>query len=201
MKVYATLGAAALASTLIAAPAAANPSWTGCHVGIHAGDTVAASEISVPGFASLDGLSSEGGQIGPVAGCDVQIERFVLGGFIDYAFRSVDTKVTLGGLSESVGLENAWSIGGRAGVLLTPHTLAYGLVAYQRSDFDDAGSGLISDLSGIAVGGGLETEFSPGWALRGEYRYVDYSGEDILGIADLDTSEHSFRAGLVWKFH
>jgi opacity protein-like surface antigen len=109
--------------------------------------------------------------------------------------------VTLGGASASVGLEDAWSIGARAGLLITPHTLAYGLLAYQESDFDDAGTGLISSLSGVAVGGGLETEFSPGWRLRGEYRYVDYSGEDVLGIADLDTSEHSFRAGLVWKFH
>lgn len=194
---YATL-AAALAMSASAAEA---QSWTGCYVGVYAGYTVAASEISVPGFASLEGLSSEGGQIGPIGGCDLQLDRLVVGAFADYAFRSVDTTVTLGGFSESVGLENAWSIGGRAGFLITPQTLAYGLVAYQESDFDDAGTGIISDLSGIAFGGGLETEFSPGWRLRGEYRYVDYSSKDILGVAELDTSEHSFRAGLVWKFH
>jgi len=199
-KAYATLAAILLSS----APALAveGQNWTGCYVGLQGGYTTANTDIGIGGLASIDGIGSQGAEFVPVAGCDAQVfDRFVLGGFVDYALRSVDTKVSLGGSSVTVGLEDAWSIGGRAGVLVNPSTLAYGLVAYQHTDFDDAGAGLISDLSGVAVGGGIETVFSPGWSLRAEYRFVSYDDKDLGGVGNLDTEEHAFRAGLIWRFH
>lgn len=98
------------------------------------------------------------------------------------------------------GLDDAWSVGGRAGFLVTPTTLVYALVAYQQTDVDDAGTGLVSSLSGFGGGGGIETEVSPGWLLRGEYRYVGYDDKMIGGLVNLATDEHQVRAGLVWRF-
>jgi opacity protein-like surface antigen len=189
--------AALLASFAVPAQAGG---WAGCYVGAHGGYAVADHEISVPGLFGLDGISGEGAQGGPVAGCDLQADRFVLGAFADYSFRSVETTLSLFGGSASVGLEDAWSAGLRAGYLVQPTTLVYGLVAYTQTDVDDAGTGLVSDLDGIAYGGGIETEIGAGWALRGEYRFVDYDTANIAGVVDLDSNEHQARAALVWKF-
>lgn len=200
MKSAATLAAAAL--MLGAAPLSANAAgWTGCYAGAHGGYAIAAHDVSVPALsASVDGVSSEGFQGGPIIGCDFQADRFVIGAFADYAFRSVDTDVTIGATAASGGLEDAWSAGIRAGVLVSPQTLVYGLAVYQHSDVDDAGTGFLSDVEGFGGGGGIETEISPGWALRGEYRYIAYDDEDIAGVANIDTDEHSFRAAIVWRF-
>lgn len=183
-------------------PAAHAGSWTGCYVGVQGGYAIAAHEVGIGGVFTLDGISSEGVQGGPVVGCDWQAsDRIVLGAFADYAFRSVDTGVSLGGASASIGLDNAWSVGARAGVLVAPQTLVYGLAVYQRTDVDDAGTGLVSSLNGIGGGGGIEVGLAPGWSVRGEYRYVAYDGESIAGIATIDTDEHQVRAGLVWRFY
>jgi len=203
MKLTATLAAALAVALAGLAPlsSAHAGGWTGCYAGAHGGYAVGASEIAIGGVASLDGISSEGAEGGPLIGCDLQTtDRIVFGAFADYAFRSVDTKLTLGGASAFVGLEDAWSVGVRAGWLVSPQTLVYGLAVYQHTDFDDAGSGLISDLSGFGGGAGIETEILPGLALRGEYRYVAYDDESIAGVATLDTDEHQVRAGLVWRF-
>ena len=197
MKGFAPL-ALLLAALLVASPAAAG-SWTGCYIGAHGGYAVAAHDVSVPGLFGLDGISSEGAQGGPVVGCDLQADRFVIGAFADYAFRSVETNVSLFGSSASVGLEDAWSAGVRAGYLVQPTTLVYGLIAYQHTDVDDLGSGLLSDLDGVAGGGGIETQIGGGWSLRGEYRYVAYDTANIGGLVDIDTTEHTARAALVWK--
>ncbi|MGE0022493.1 MAG: outer membrane protein [Hyphomicrobium sp.] len=192
--------AAALSALLVAAPAQAGNNWAGCYVGVHGGYAVADHDVSVPGLFGLDGISGEGAQGGPVVGCDFTAGQVVVGAFADYAFRSVDTTVTLGGSQASVGLEDAWSAGLRAGWLFTPQTLVYGLVSYQSTEVDDLGIGLLSDLDGIGWGGGLETELGGGLTLRGEYRFVDYDTARIGGLVDLDTNEHQARVGVVYRF-
>lgn len=198
-----TTSTAVLAAAIFAAlsaPATAG-SWTGCHLGIQGGYALADHAVSVPGYGSLDGISGDGFQGGPVIGCDAQLfDRFVVGAFADYSFRDVETSFSFGGSSGSVALEDAWSVGARAGILINPATLVYGLIAYHHSDVNDLGSGFVSDLHGIAGGGGIETEIASGWALRGEYRYVAYDDKSVGGVADLDSDEHQVRAALVWRF-
>lgn len=199
MKIRFALAALSTALLFASSPALAG-SWTGCYVGLQGGYAIADHDVSVPGLVSLDGISGEGFQGGPTAGCDLQFDRFVVGAFADYSFRNVDTSASLFGASATVGFEDAWSVGGRAGVLLTPDTLVYGLAAYQHTEVNDLGTGLLSDLDGWAGGAGIEVGFSPGWSLRGEYRYVAYEDAKIGGFVDLDSSEHQARIGLNYRF-
>jgi len=200
MKSRLVMAALSVLAMLTVLPQAHAGGWTGCYVGAQGGYAVAPHEIGIAGLASIDGISSEGFQGGPVIGCDLEVsDRFVFGAFADYAFRSVDTDISLFGGSASVGLEDAWSVGARAGYLVTPQTLVYALVSYQRSDVNDAGTGLLpSDVDGFGGGAGIETGLAPGWSLRGEYRYVAYDGVNI-GPVSIDTDEHQVRAGLVWR--
>lgn len=195
--------AAALALALLAgAPAAGAGGWTGCYAGVQGGYAMANHDVDVGGVVAVDGIGGEGFEGGPLIGCDLQIgDRFVVGALADYAFRDVETSASAFGSGVSVGLTDAWSVGARAGFLVTPTTLVYALAAFQHTEVDDAGSGLLSSLEGIAVGGGLETELAAGWALRGEYRFVAYDGETIAGVVGIETDEQQGRIGLVYRFH
>lgn len=209
---------------------AAEAKWTGCYGGVQGGYTMAAHDttLSTPALGgasvNIDSLSAEDVAAGIVVGCDLQVtERVVFGLMGDYSWRDLEQGNTLsiGGGAITAGtdfaLEDSWSIGARAGVLLNPQTLAYLLVAYHETDVSDltvflntpGPSGSVSfdvdQMTGWAFGGGLEAEVMPGFYLRGEYRYLDYDDETIalapgLLDLDLDTTEHIARVGLVYKF-
>ena len=103
-------------------------------------------------------------------------------------------------------LKNAWTVGGRAGVLVTPSTLAYGLLGYSWFDFDNlrvsvvdsssgGGGGFSGTLNepirnGITVGGGIEQKITPDLSLRAEYRFTDL-GDIDQAIETVKIDRHS----------
>lgn len=202
------------------APAKAEGRWTGCSVGAHVGYGVGDLQISAeagPFAANLDGLSSRGFQGGVNAGCDYQMQRFVIGAFADYTFQDVEfsaglsvpaVPVTL--LGVNVAIEDQWSIGGRAGFLANDSTLLYGLVAYTQAKTSGGvtlgGTGFpldTPDLSGWSVGAGIETRLADNWYLKGEYRYTMFDTEsyDFGGArVDFDQDLHAVRVGLSYRF-
>lgn len=88
----------ALASMAFAAPASAgwHGCWVGANVGMSATDTETSLDFAATNIATVDGFAASGAQAGLGVGCDVQIERFVLGAFADYQWLDGDFSISSG---------------------------------------------------------------------------------------------------------
>src|SRR4029079_10972488 len=129
-------------------PALAQADWNQFYVsaGVGAG-TLTDDGRNNP--SDTQGHISYGGPIGGDlgwglgAGVDAELSRlFVVGAFANFDWSSIDTRGTLHIDSTTVDvsafeLKNAWTVGGRAGVLITSSTLVYGLLGYSWLDFDN----------------------------------------------------------------
>jgi opacity protein-like surface antigen len=187
----------------------------------------------------LSGIGGQGwmGRIG--AGYDFQMgddnSGFILGIFGDYSFGDMSSKVNVGGEkckgneceSASFGsyklkAENSWFVGGRAGWLMNPNTLIYGLVGYSEFDFKgtlnlgsegpfgglngdngDYGASYKYSNGGLTWGVGLETK--PGdflgmntsnWTFKMEYRYHDLDSKNVYSEVFVDEEEFSSGFGI-----
>jgi len=221
-----------------APPRAAN--WSGCYVDAGVGYgmwTQDHSAITDPGSATLTPTPTTGGEgwLGRVGGgCDYQfalpkLGNFVVGAFADYDFASLS-----GTFQESlvgtVGNEKetgAWSVGARAGYLVTPNLLAYLDAGYTQARFGQIG--LFTDTipsvatpfaigantyNGWFLGSGAEyfLQRLPGLFWRSEYRYASYGSADIpivftptgalTGVGmHTDKQVQTVTTGLVYKFN
>lgn len=217
--------ALALAATCVASAAQAqSPS---CYVGAKLGYTMANTETSldlgpgliapgpVPGALVVDGFGGEGVSGGIGGGCDVRMQQFVFGVFGDYDWHGVEFSASSGipgftGDLITLDIESQWTLGGRAGVMASSTTLVYGLVGWTQVQTSDLESPLLNasfdvgELNGLVVGGGMETEVSPGLWLGAEYRYTKLDDEDIsiipnVASVNLDTGMHSAYVTLKYK--
>ena len=104
------------------------------------------AELALP---TVQGHVSYGGPVGGDVGwevgtgIDAQLgQMFVVGAFANFDWSNIDTTGTFHSDSTTVhvsafDLKNAWTVGGRAGVLVTPSTLAYAILGYSWFDFDN----------------------------------------------------------------
>jgi outer membrane immunogenic protein len=177
-----------------AVPAVLAPStsWTGCYIGGGGGYAISNTEVSVPGFLTIDGLGAEGHTFFAGGGCDIQMGQVVVGGWADYTWdQDHDFTISAFGGSISTGINERWAAGGRAGVLVGG-ALAYGLVGYTDADLD------IGSHAGVVYGGGVELPIGSGFSLKTEYRYSDLETVRYSGI-DVDPDVHEVRASLNYK--
>jgi outer membrane immunogenic protein len=162
------------------------------------------------------------GWIGTVeGGYDIQINNFVLGISGDYTWSGIEGQASifgdvcyeapLGGpdgddddcsnnvvsdrpdVTYTLETGDSWSVIGRAGFLLNPNSLLYGLGGYTHTSMnadvtlnsDPTGSvELMSydyDRDGWTWGLGLETLFAPNWSAKIEYRNTSWSEEETVG--------------------
>jgi opacity protein-like surface antigen len=177
----------------VQAALAPSTSWTGCFAGVAGGWGVSKTEVSVPPFASLDGLGADGGILGVLGGCDLQMGQVVVGGFASYDWHQDHAvNVTVGPTSIDLAtLEEQWTAGGRAGVLVGPG-LVYGLAGYTEAKLD------IGTHSGWVYGAGLELPIGAGLSIRGEYTYSDLDSE-AYGPLVVDPDVHAVKAALTYK--
>lgn len=223
-----------LAAGMIAAmPAQAQ--WTGCHVGAHVGygathhDT--SLDVVTPGLAGSAlnvPLSSQGGAVGLGAGCDLQLQKLVIGAFGDYSWLSQTMEVTsplLAGLGGGalnpiarLELDTSWTIGARAGLLLgqANSTLVYGLIGYTRMDTANGltllgtagGTFGVPTFEGWTYGGGVSTELAKNIRLTAEYRYTKLDSVDVPVLAGpggslsvgIQPDMHTARLGISYAF-
>ncbi len=239
------------------APVVAAVSWTGCYVGGGGGYGMYYQENrgyddGVPfnggrGFLNrtqiTDTFSTGGkGWFGTVqGGCDYQFNTgpwaIVVGAFADYDFadikgRRADPLGNLFGSPPGVGDEkmtDAWSVGGRVGVLVTPQLLAYFSGGYSEARFSSTTYtnlfgppfGLLtgqytqgSTFKGWFVGAGDEyaLSFLPGLFWKTEARAYHYDGQtqynyfnntNIRTGSSYDAEKwvYSVRSELVWRFN
>ena len=197
----------ARAADLIEPVAVTGYNWSGFYVGAGGGGGAVVRELSIPGLFTLDGTGGEGWFGEVTTGYDHMLtDRILVGVFADYRFGGIETDFQIAGLGFGFtnSLEQGWDVGGRIGFLLTPETLAYGLLAWSHQDFEISTpfGGLEWDADGYAVGGGLETVLGGNWTLKGEYRYTQYDPLDLfgLGLINLEPATHTFHASLNYRF-
>jgi outer membrane immunogenic protein len=169
--------------------------WTGVYIGVQGGYGNADHKLSVEAYnaeesavlGSLDGLNSRGFIGGGRIGYDFQLGRFVAGPFADYNFSNIDSELKIGSQSATVEKGDEWTLGGRAGLLVTPATLIYGLVGYTQTNYalHASGAGKLGDqdFKGLTGGAGIETALTKNLFIGLEYQHTWYDGETIADSA------------------
>jgi outer membrane immunogenic protein len=174
--------------------------WTGFHVDGSVGWGATRSEFETQwdgGKAiNADNLLLTGG-----VGWDAQIGNMVLGVMAD---------VTASDINDP---EWQWFVGARAGMLVTPKTLVYGLVGYTETidgqlAFKAIEATKFKDIAGLTYGGGIEHLYVQGWSLKAEYRYVQFGDETapngvkdgLKDGTDVESGAHQVRFGVSRRF-
>src|SRR5262245_5271002 len=228
--------APALAADIpIGAPAPVLPtySWTACYVGAGAGYGMWNQEVrrfTDAGVSSQQVTFGGRGWTGTVqGGCDYQVgSTWVIGAFADYDFGSLKGHFSHPTLAE-VGdekMKSSWAVGGRLGWTPFERLLTYFSAGYTQAEVDrinlttnvapfTAATGFYPShtYTGWFLGSGYEYAVSwlPGFTWKTEYRFADYSADDLRRISvatGLPVSEginshkyvQSVRTELVWRF-
>ena len=223
-RMISRLGFAVAAITLIAL--AAQPArsegtkvnWTGCYGGGGLGmaSTVTKADAEIVGVGNLltvDGVGTGGAAWTIIGGCDVQVGRFVVGAFADYTWHDQTWSVSSGllpGTIASLDIQSQWTIGGRAGVTVG-NALVYGLVGYTRLTTGDLSipiipiSFTVPEMTGWALGGGVDLALGNGFHLGAEYRYQMFDRETIALVPNalnlgLEPDMHTIQGRLTYRF-
>jgi outer membrane immunogenic protein len=224
------LGAAAdLKAPVYKAPPApvAAYGWTGCYLGIEGGgawgrsDQIANGPV---GFGSTTGgYDVSGGLVGGTAGCNYQVNNWVLGveGDMSWADTSgTGTNVPPFVAGTVVGTREHWlaTIRGRVGFTPVERWLVYATGGFAAADVEatiaTAAVGSFADTqtrTGWTAGVGVETAFWGRWTAKLEYLHVEFSSQTYftpspapgLGIntrSDVPLTNEIVRAGVNLHF-
>ncbi|MBR0828379.1 porin family protein [Bradyrhizobium manausense] len=211
------------------APVAAAPvaNWTGCYVAGGGGGAYTRNdhnEYNTTTGVSLLGNSTAGasGWFATVgAGCDYQVNNFVVGLFGDYDVMDVSGDTTaVGFLTGTRKQDSQWAVGGRVGYLVLPQLLTYFSGGYTQAHWKstdyNAFLGAPFSTSGFTRGGWFigsgdeyALSFIPGMFWKTEYRYSEFDRADVDIVSTIPTGlaqtnkfrEHSVRSELVYRFN
>jgi outer membrane immunogenic protein len=140
-------------------------SWEGSYIG------------GQVGYADFGGE----GVIGGVhAGYDFQRGIIVFGPYASVNWSGAEIKAPNGVVDKGID----WSIGGRAGVLVSPRILAYGKVGFTQVEYNFSGGTDV--LNGAEFGGGAEYNVAPGLFVGAEYLRRELHDGDVnenIGLA------------------
>ena len=186
--------------------APAGSDWTGFYIGADVGGGAVVDELKF-GPVDFNGIGGEGALGGLMAGYNHQMNNIVLGLQGEVGYDDLRTKATAPGFKLDAQQGLVASLSARAGLLVTPETLAYIIGGYSYSEYKtkiNAGGSTAfkQNYDGFHIGGGLEAMISPNATVRVEYRYTQYSGEDwgTGGAVDVAPSTHTGTVGVAWTF-
>ena len=185
-------------------PMVTGPDWTGFYIGANAGGGAVVDELEI-GSVDYNGIGGEGALGGLMAGYNHQMNNIVLGLQGEVGYDDLRTKATAPGFKLDAQQGLVASLSARAGLLVTPETLAYIIGGYSHSEYKTKLTGLGTfkqNYDGFHVGGGLEAMISPNATVRVEYRYTSYGSEDwgSGGLVDVSPSTHTGTVGVAWTF-
>ena len=190
-------------------PMITGPGWTGFYIGANGGGGAVVNEIEVPALGGLDvnGIGGEGALGSIMAGYNHQMNNIVLGLQGEVGYDDLHTNVDVPGIGFTLDAQQGLvaSLSARAGLLVTPETLAYIIGGYSYSEYKTKLTGLGTfkqNYDGFHVGGGLEAMISPNATVRVEYRYTSYGSEvwGSGGLVDVSPSTHTGTVGVAWNF-
>lgn len=204
-------------------------SWSQFYTGAGLGFDFATGRSSlapIGGPAAFNFTGLQGADLGmsAFAGIDVQVgSRFVVGGFLDYDWsnqKSNFSAVTswMNFSASLPSLDQGWTVGGRAGVLVSPDVLLYGLAGFSEMKLNNWGITYTPPKGtdfrvqeakltarGYTVGFGAEYRLANNVSLRGEYRYVGLGSNTTVDTQNgatwtTDLSEHVVRISAAYRF-
>ncbi len=209
---FVALSAPALSADSLVATGESIYDWSGFHVGIGGGRGAVIHDASTAqlGGVSLDGIGGDGifGEIS--AGYDhVFSNGVVLGAIVSGRWGNVKstantgTALLVGGFVGDVEATYGFDAVARLGYSITPKTLAFVLGGYSWQRFELSSNLLNTNWNegGYVLGIGMETAFRDNWTLRSEYRYANYSSENVAGLVTTDPSIHTFRTTLNYRLN
>jgi len=221
---------------------AAAPSWTGCYIGAGWGYGMLDDDRSVSvGGTVLTTTTSSGGKgwLGRVGGgCDYQFAGatpfgpLVIGLFGDYDFADIkgnygdplNGNSFTGFKSGTQKISDAWYVGARAGLLVTPSVLTYVSGGWTGAHVDAINLNFLNgtfsgrtlpaqNANGWFLGSGFEYAFTflpvKGLFWRNEYRYASYSdynqnyfsgGVPGSRVVHNSLDVQTITTSLVWRF-
>ncbi|KRR15265.1 hypothetical protein CQ14_28530 [Bradyrhizobium lablabi] len=212
-------------------------SWTGCYIAAGGGGAYSNNDhseiVAATGlprtFNETTGARGWFGTVG--AGCDYQVDRFVIGVFGDYDFMDVRGDIGFDGTNfiRGVGSQKQdyqWAVGGRVGYVITPQLLTYFSAGYTEGHWKGTsfsqlgfGPGPFWNMPGFTRGGwfiGAGDEYAlsflPGLFWKTEYRYSEFDRANVavsFAATGIPTAfqmteklrEHSVRSELVYRFN
>jgi outer membrane immunogenic protein len=215
--------ALALAWFYLSAARAEAGSFTGCYGGGAAGYTHALGKLT-EGYASeeysdahvIDSLGAGGETFAVLAGCDMQVQKFVFGVWGDFSWHNADFSEGWAGepADLATGLDTSWAVGGRAGYVFVPGAMVYVLAGYTQAELNDVTSPAdgpeariaVPSLEGYVLGAGSEVGLGGGLYLDVRGTYANYDKVSITGpdfdegeFADLDVDVLTARVGLIYR--
>lgn len=190
------LAAASTAAMAVPAAAQDNSAFTGPRVEAIVGYDINKIGSDLDNDLNEDANRSvEGLTYGIGVGYDVALSGFVLGVEGEYTDSTADTDLDASDFG-SVGVSGSYDagrdlyVGARAGVLVTPRTLAYVKGGYTNARFNllagDGQSELDTnlDLDGWRIGAGLEQAITDNAFAKLEYRYSNYTEGEFDFVMD-----------------
>jgi outer membrane immunogenic protein len=212
----------------LAAPAVPPPmpvfTWTGCYIGALAGGDVGGSKWVSPSGGGSVSYGTAGGILGGQAGCNYQMQNFVIGAEGELWWSSLTgSKKLLGGEGGPYGFKTrsdfAGDIAARFGYAWD-RTLLFGKVGVAWADYKftetyESGGGFYSPdtgsatYTGLLLGVGIEYAIDAHWSIKGEYDYINYGGKNIAmfdshGTYDytpkISNYENIFKIGANYRF-
>jgi opacity protein-like surface antigen len=160
----------------------ASDQWTGYGNGTGAGKLPLAA----------DGVIAQLGM-----GCDMHFGRTVVGGYTNYNFGSIGTRIG----DTSIDVDRQWGFGGRLGYMATENLLLYTSLGMQwgHAKFTDTSGEMDKSMKGVRFGLGTEYKImAPVW-LRLEGAGVRYEKLDV-GTTTVNPIVYSATAAVVFKF-
>jgi outer membrane immunogenic protein len=203
------------------APASWTQFYLGGGIGINAqtGRSLVTAGGVIGAVFSVEGFQGANLGLSATAGFDFQVSPlFVVGGFADYDWSHGDTTLSVDSIDgpasvTALRLDGGWTIGGRAGVLLGPDVLLYGLGGFTQMRVNNWGvtSGGFSlqeptlTLDGHTFGGGIEYRLASNVSLRAEYRHISLAHATTVDLANnlvwtTDVSAHVGRIMAAYRF-
>jgi outer membrane immunogenic protein len=196
--IFVSLAAAALYSTAsfaadeIGAPV--GHKWSGVYAGVQAGGAWASADDGA------DNVGMNGGAIGGYLGLNWQSGNWVYGVEGDVNYTSNDGSI----YGIDIGTEWQGALRARLGYAFD-RLLVYGAGGLAISEVFVDAPPILSEketFTGWTVGGGVEYAFTDNWSTRLDYRYSDYGSSNfgLMGVTEIDVTEHALRVGVGYRF-